>query len=136
MAAYRRVYDSRRLQADCQEPGSAPEPYEYRLPLPFSVFGRLSDVDASARGWVYAGALQQARRAGRRVATARRSDDVVATQSLPADIPQFRRVVRRRGSAPASVHRPPPQAPPSRGAADASAGRWSPVGDRDDCTEL
>ena len=27
MAAYRRVYDSRRLQADCQELGSAPEPY-------------------------------------------------------------------------------------------------------------
>jgi len=27
MAAYRRVYDSRYLQADCQEPGSAPEPY-------------------------------------------------------------------------------------------------------------
>jgi len=27
MAAYRRVYDSRRLQADCQEPGSTPEPY-------------------------------------------------------------------------------------------------------------
>ena len=26
-AAYRRVYDSRDLQADCQEPGSAPEPY-------------------------------------------------------------------------------------------------------------
>jgi len=25
MAAYRRVYDSRHLQADCQEPGSAPE---------------------------------------------------------------------------------------------------------------
>ena len=24
---YRRVYDSHRLQADCQEPGSAPEPY-------------------------------------------------------------------------------------------------------------
>ena len=37
MAAYRRVYDSRHLQADCQEPGSAPEPYarviEYGLPL-------------------------------------------------------------------------------------------------------
>ena len=29
MAAYRRVYDSRRLQADCQEPGLAPEPYLY-----------------------------------------------------------------------------------------------------------
>jgi len=27
MAAYRRVYDSRHLQADCQEPGSAPEPF-------------------------------------------------------------------------------------------------------------
>jgi len=27
MAAYRRVYDSRHLQANCQEPGSAPEPY-------------------------------------------------------------------------------------------------------------
>ena len=39
MAAYRRVYDSRHLQADCQEPGSAPEPLrsviEYGLPLPF-----------------------------------------------------------------------------------------------------
>ena len=27
MAAYRRVYDSRHLQADCQETRSAPEPY-------------------------------------------------------------------------------------------------------------
>ena len=27
MAAYRRVYDSRHLQVDCQKPGSAPEPY-------------------------------------------------------------------------------------------------------------
>ena len=27
MATYRPVYDSRHLQADCQEPGSAPEPY-------------------------------------------------------------------------------------------------------------
>jgi len=26
MAAYRRVYDVSHLQADCQEPGSAPEP--------------------------------------------------------------------------------------------------------------
>jgi len=39
MAAYRRVYDSRHLQADCQEPGSASEPYalviEYGIPRPF-----------------------------------------------------------------------------------------------------
>ena len=27
MTAYRRVYNSRHLQADCQEPESAPEPY-------------------------------------------------------------------------------------------------------------
>jgi len=27
MAAYHLVYDSRHLQADCKEPGSAPEPY-------------------------------------------------------------------------------------------------------------
>jgi len=31
IAAYRRVYDSHHLQADCQEPGSAPEPYRPTL---------------------------------------------------------------------------------------------------------
>ena len=38
MAAYRRVYDSRHLQADCQEPGSALEPSlgnRVWLPLPY-----------------------------------------------------------------------------------------------------
>ena len=29
MAAYRQVYDSRHLQADCQEPESDPEPYAW-----------------------------------------------------------------------------------------------------------
>ena len=29
VAAYHRVYDSRQLHADCQEPGSAPEPYTW-----------------------------------------------------------------------------------------------------------
>jgi len=42
MAAYRRVYDSRHLQADCQEPGSAPE-LEYGLPLPFTFKRRLAN---------------------------------------------------------------------------------------------
>jgi len=42
MAAYRRFYDSRHLQADCQEPGSAvPEPLrsviEYGPLLPFFI---------------------------------------------------------------------------------------------------
>jgi len=36
MAAYRRDYDSRPLHADCQEPGSAPEPY-----APYSSMGYL-----------------------------------------------------------------------------------------------
>ena len=31
MAAYRRVYDSRHLQAGCKEPGSAPEPLARQL---------------------------------------------------------------------------------------------------------
>jgi len=36
MAAYRRVYDSRHLQADCQEPRLGPDPViEYGLRLPF-----------------------------------------------------------------------------------------------------
>ena len=30
MAAYHRVYDLRHLQADCQEPGLAPEPYAWQ----------------------------------------------------------------------------------------------------------
>jgi len=33
MAAYRRVYDSRHLQADCQEPGLVPEPYAWQLSM-------------------------------------------------------------------------------------------------------
>jgi len=37
--AYRRIYDSRHLQADYQEPESTPEPYARQstigLPLPF-----------------------------------------------------------------------------------------------------
>ena len=47
MAAYRWVYDSRHLQADCQEPVSAPEPYTrqflhytalpLQLPLPYTL---------------------------------------------------------------------------------------------------
>ena len=36
MAAYRRVYDSRHLQANCQEPGSAPEPYTRQSTMPDS----------------------------------------------------------------------------------------------------
>ena len=36
MAAYHRVYDSRHVQADCQEPGSAPEPYVPQLSMGYT----------------------------------------------------------------------------------------------------
>jgi len=38
MAAYRRVYDSRHLQAVCQEPGSAPEPYTRQSSMGYLYF--------------------------------------------------------------------------------------------------
>jgi len=55
MTAYRRVYDSRHLQADCQEPGSAPEPYarsviEYGLPF-FNELGLRSPGAKAVAQW-------------------------------------------------------------------------------------
>ena len=38
MAAYRRVYDSRHLRADCQVPGSAPEPYARQSSMGYLYF--------------------------------------------------------------------------------------------------
>jgi len=38
MAAYRGVYDSRHLQADCQESGSAPEPYARQSSMGYFFF--------------------------------------------------------------------------------------------------
>jgi len=58
MAAYRPVYNSRHLQADCQEPGSAPEPYaryviEYGLPLPFYIIDiRLYFLSGAVSWWI------------------------------------------------------------------------------------
>jgi len=44
MAAYRRVCDSRHLQADCQEPGSAPNPtLGNRVWATFITFGRRNE---------------------------------------------------------------------------------------------
>ena len=40
MAAYRRVYDSRHLQADCQEAGSAPEPYARQSSMGYTTLAR------------------------------------------------------------------------------------------------
>jgi len=53
MAAYRRVFDSRHLQADCQEPGSAPEPViEYGLPVPFMRVCRLDQTLGKPGAWM------------------------------------------------------------------------------------
>ena len=38
MTAYRRVYDLRHLQADCQEPGSAPKPYARATSMGYLAF--------------------------------------------------------------------------------------------------
>jgi len=52
MAAYRRVYDSRHLQADCQEPGSAPEPYNMLVLYCFCVAAEfLVNKDSYNRVW-------------------------------------------------------------------------------------
>ena len=40
MAAYRRVYDSPHLQADCQAPGSAPKPYAQQSSMGYLFYWR------------------------------------------------------------------------------------------------
>ena len=59
MAAYRRDYDSRHLQADCKEPKSAPEPYawliEHGLPFThqkFKLNPRVMGVPAVLHKWL------------------------------------------------------------------------------------
>ena len=52
MAAYRRVYDSRHLQADCQEPELVPEPYArysqvWATFIPFSSISLRDEVGVS-----------------------------------------------------------------------------------------
>ena len=50
MAAYRLVYDSRHLQADCREPGSAPEPYTRQSSIVWVQFQQtIGRDDLSAR---------------------------------------------------------------------------------------
>ena len=53
MADYRRVYDSRHLQADCREPGSAAEPYARQSSVGnlylFTDFSGVISADADAK---------------------------------------------------------------------------------------
>jgi len=49
MAASRRVYDSRHLQADCQQPGSALEPYARQLSVGYLyLFNTVEEKDELA----------------------------------------------------------------------------------------
>ena len=48
MAAYRQVYDSRHLQADCQEPGSAPGPYARKSSMGYLYLFADGPADATA----------------------------------------------------------------------------------------
>jgi len=58
MAAYRRVHDSRHLQADCQKPGSAPV-IEYGLPLPLPLNKMANVITLREKEITVALALQQ-----------------------------------------------------------------------------
>jgi len=55
MAAYRRVYDSRHLQADCQEPGSAPEPIRSVIEYGLSVILPFYHGNTAGMGKIFAG---------------------------------------------------------------------------------
>ena len=48
MAAYRRVYDSLYLQADCKEPGSAPEPYARQSSIGYLILVTLATLKRAA----------------------------------------------------------------------------------------
>jgi len=52
MAAYRRVYDSCLLQADCQEAGSAPEPYGRQSSMGYLFVALCILIPRRAAGWV------------------------------------------------------------------------------------
>jgi len=54
MAAYRRVYDFRLLQADCQEPGSAPEPYGGQSSMGYLSFSSSSSSILYAQLYMHA----------------------------------------------------------------------------------
>ena len=51
MAAYHWVYDSRHLQADCLEPGSAPERYAMSMGYLFIPVRWLNDAVFCVRRW-------------------------------------------------------------------------------------
>jgi len=72
MAAYHWVYDSHHLQADCEEPGSAPEPNTRQSSMGYLyLFTRVSEPCNVSRMKLTSGAVRGAGR-GRRVILTRR----------------------------------------------------------------
>jgi len=67
MAAYRRVYDFRHLQADCQEPGSAPEPYGGQSSMGYLSFSSSSSSSSILYAQLYMHAHLTASFPGQRV---------------------------------------------------------------------
>jgi len=49
MTAYRRVYDSHHVQADCQEPGSAPDAYARQSNMGYLYFLRPTQLQCVYR---------------------------------------------------------------------------------------
>jgi len=71
MAAYRRVYDSRHLQADCQEPGTAPEPYARQSSMGYlSFFAFFTCWGGSVAKWKWLACWTQAQKARVQIASA------------------------------------------------------------------
>ena len=52
MAAYRRIYDSRYPQADCQEPGSAPEPYAREWSMGYLLITKSNEGAVESQNYV------------------------------------------------------------------------------------
>ena len=73
MAAYRRVYDSRHLQADCQQPGSAMEPYALQSSISYLyLFTELIRAIKQLLLMLYAGVSLQTAMSGSRLDSASR----------------------------------------------------------------
>ena len=99
MAAYRRVYDSRHLQADCQEPGSSPEPYARYSSIwatfTFYIFVGISGFSASLLRYTSLTMHEIGSTHGESLVACRASDviDLVPAACVPGNLLHFCRSV-------------------------------------------
>ena len=86
--SHRRVCDSRHLQPDCQEPGSAPEPYARQSSMGYIylfTFAVWWCIDASGEGRWYGG-RRQCSRGVRRAADSPRGSTVEEEERAKCDV--------------------------------------------------